>query len=104
MQPNANVKRSLAALNSSFKTVRNRKTIIVFIFVVCFVLYLASSYLLPAHRHFHASQLKVSKSEKKNSCLDQYLMKWMKLMEVNDAIIKKIPASTTENRFYPFTG
>ena len=46
----------------------------------------------------------VSKVASKKTCLDQHLAKWTELMALNDAIIKKIPASATENQFYPFSG
>ena len=53
---------------------------------------------------FYSPPKEVLQVSKKQSCLDQYLVKWTQLMALNDAIIKKIPPSTTENRFYPFSG
>lgn len=59
MKVNANVKRSLTSLSSSLTNVRSRKSWLFLAFTACVILYLASSYLLPAHKHFHQSQLKV---------------------------------------------
>jgi len=36
--------------------------------------------------------------------LENYLVQWTQLMGLSDAIIKKMPASSTENRFFPFSG
>lgn len=104
MQNNNLPKQALLVFSGSLKTVRSRKTVICFAIMGFFILYLVSAYLLPAHRHFHKNQIQNIKPVE-TSCLDKYLqLKWNKLMEVNDAVVKKIPASPTGNRFFPFTG
>lgn len=59
-----------------------------------------SSYMLPAHRHFHTTTKRVHVT----SCLDFHLRTWSDLMAKSDAVFKEIPESRTENKFFPFTG
>ena len=53
-------------------------------------------------RHFHKSY--VEARPKTLSCLDTYLETWMSSMKASDAVVKEIPPSSKDNRFYSFTG
>lgn len=87
---------------TNVKNARTRKSILFIFLLSFFMLYLASKYLLPAHRHFHPSHIVAR--PKTSSCLDKYLERWNHVMEASDAVIKEIPESTKENRFYSFSG
>ena len=95
-------KRTVTIAQTNIKNARTRKTILFASLVSCFLLYVTSKYLLPAHRHFHTSH--TAKRPKTSSCLDVYLEEWNHAMKVSDAVFKEIPESPRENRFYSFTG
>jgi len=84
------------------KNLRNRKTIIIALLICFFIMYYLSSYLLPAHRHFHQSQIQADR--RTESCLDPFFEEWGNLIASNKAILKEVPGSATENEFFPFTG
>ena len=95
-------KRTVAIAQTNIKNARTRKSILFAFLLACFLLYLTSKYLLPAHRHFHTSH--TAARQKTLSCLDSYLEKWKHAMAVSDAVVKEIPESRKENRFYSFSG
>ncbi|XP_002161511.3 uncharacterized protein KIAA2013 homolog [Hydra vulgaris] len=85
------------------KNLRSRKTITITLISLIFLLYLSTSYLLPAHRHFHTSQVQ-DRALNPKTCLENSIEKWRILMQQSDAIMKEYPGAPTENVFFPFTG
>lgn len=93
---------SSGTVSGFVKNIRNRKTIVFAVFIGISCLYLMSSYLLPAHRHFHISQ--TQERTQVDECLAPYFAEWQTLIKSSDAVLKEKPGSTKENRFFPFTG
>ena len=85
------------------KNIRSRKTVTIALVSLCFLLYLSTSYLLPAHRHFHTAQVQ-DRTLNPKTCLENSLEKWRNLMQQSDAILKEYPGAPTENKFFPFSG
>lgn len=100
MQSFSWAKGSIMVLISTLKNIRSRKTVVFFSILGFICLYMMSSYMLPAHRHFHTTTKRVHVT----SCLDFHLRTWSDLMAKSDAVFKEIPESRTENKFFPFTG